>query len=401
MIRRVFLAFALVLVRGSFILPGAAQDAPPADPQGFDAFVRDLWPDAQARGIERATFDIAFAGVTADPRVMALTRKQPEYGKPVGAYVDALVSRRIEIGKAKAAEWEQTLAKIEKTFGVDRWIIVAIWGVETTFGNDEVRWDVIRSIATLAQGGYRTPYFRNELLVALGILQSEHIARDKLLGSWAGAMGQPQFMPSSFITYAVDFSHDGRRDIWTNVPDILASMANYLRKSGWKPDVPWGFEVNVPNDFNYRRSRASFAEWVELHLTRADGRAFPKSGDAILFFPSGASGPAFLVTKNFTVIKRYNDSDVYALAVAHLADRMHGGGPIRKKWPADDVQLSREQRIELQQRLRDRGYQVRDTEGHIDFNLRDAIRNVQEQFNMTPDGHPTLAFLERLNAGVQ
>lgn len=399
MMRHVFLAFALVLVQGSFTLPGGAQEAPPADPPGFDAFLRDLWPDAEARGITRATFDAAFAGATPDPRVMALTRKQPEYGKPVGSYIDALVSKaRIEAGTGKAAEWADTLAKVERTFGVDRSIIIAVWGVETTYGNNETRWDVIRSIATLAHGGYRTPYFRNELLVALTILQDEHIARENFLGSWAGAMGQPQFMPSSFVDCAVDFSGDGRRDIWTNVPDVLASIANYLRKFGWKPELTWGFEVSVPNNFDYRRSRASFAQWVELGAVRADGRAFPKSGDAILFFPSGASGPAFLVTENFTVIKRYNDSDVYALAVAHLADRVHGARPIRKKWPADDVQLSREQRIQLQRRLAEIGYPVREFEGHIDFDLRDGIRNMQVKFGMIPDGHPTAALLERLNA---
>jgi lytic murein transglycosylase len=353
--------------------------------------------DAQAGGITRATFDTAFADVTPDPRVMELTRKQPEYSKPAGEYLDLLVAKsRVEIGARKALEWAKIAAAIEKRFGVDPRIIIAIWGIETNYGSAEIPWDVIRSIATLAHGGYRTPYFRKELLVALRILQDRHITRDKLLGSWAGAMGQPQFMPSSFINYAVDFSGDGRKDIWTNVPDVLASIANYVKKFGWKSDLPWGFEINVPREFDYSRSRASFAEWTALRVVRADGGSFPSNGDAILFFPSGVSGPAFLVTANFLVIKRYNNSDLYALAVAHLSDRINGHAPIRASWPTDERPLSRDQRIALQKRLAELGYAVRDFEGRFDFDLRDFIRQVQTKFGMVPDGHPTAALLERL-----
>jgi hypothetical protein len=235
-------------------------------------------------------------------------------------------------------------------------------------------------------------------LAALVILQQGHISRDRMLGSWAGAMGQPQFMPSSFMEYAVDFSGDGRRDIWTNVPDVLASMANYFRRQGWQPGSTWGFEVAVPKGFDYRRSRASFQDWAKLGVRRADGRALPDTGDAILFFPSGASGPAFLVSENFVVIKRYNNSDVYALAVAQLADRMRGLSPIRAAWPRDDRQLSREQRIALQRKLAELGSQVRDFEGRIDFDLRDSIRDVQAKFGMLADGHPTTALMDRLGA---
>jgi hypothetical protein len=217
-----------------------------------------------------------------------------------------------------------------------------------------------------------------------------------MLGSWAGAMGQPQFMPSNFFDYAVDFSGDGRRDIWSNVPDVLASIANYLRKEAWNPDLTWGFEVVVPRGFDYQRSRGSFADWARVGLQRPNGQDFPTHGDAILFFPSGAAGAAFLVTENFVVVKRYNDSDVYALAVLHLADRIRGLGPIRADWPADDHQLSRDERIALQKRLAELGYYIRDFEGHFDFNLRDAIRDVQVKFGMLPDGHPTPALLKRL-----
>jgi membrane-bound lytic murein transglycosylase B len=322
--------------------PVEAQQAKP-DP-AFAAFLQELWPDARAKGVSRATFDLAFAGLTPDPRVMAITRRQPEYGRPAGAYIASMVSKaRIDIGTRKAAEFAATLDAVEERYGVDRWIILAIWGIETSYGAAPDRWDVIRSLATLAQARYRHPYFRNELITALVILQQGHIARNAMLGSFAGAMGQPQFMPSSFMEHAVDFSGDGRRDIWTNVPDVLASIANYLQKGGWKSGMTYGFEVIVPAGFDYRQSRGSFADWRVLGVRRADGGAFPAEGQAILFFPSGARGPAFLVTDNFVVIKRYNNSDVYALAASHLADRMHGGGPILAPWPQEDRQLSIEE----------------------------------------------------------
>jgi membrane-bound lytic murein transglycosylase B len=303
---------------------------------------------------------------------------------------------RIATGRSKAAEHAGTLAAVDKTYEVDPSVIVAIWGVESSYGAGKDKWDVIRSLATLAHARWRHPYFRNELIAALTILQGGHIARDRMAGSWAGAMGQTQFMPSNFMDLAVDFSGDGKRDIWSNVPDVLGSTANYFKTHGWKPGLPWGFEVIVPRDFDYRKSRAAFADWPGLGLKRADGGAWPAAGEAILFFPAGAGGPAFLITDNFTVIKRYNNSDVYALAVGHLADRIRGAGPIRGAWPADDRQLTREQRIAVQKKLVERGYKVRNVTGHFDFNLRDQIREVQAQFGMVADGHPSASFLERL-----
>ena len=271
-----------------------------ADPAKFKAYVQALRPDAEARGITRATFDAAFAGLTLDQRVAAATRRQPEYNSAVGAYVDRMASAaRIAGAARKAAEWSGTLDAIEQRYGVDRWIILAIWGMETSFGANTGGFDIIRSLATLAQIGYREAYFREELLTALRVLQGGHVARDKMLGSWAGAMGQPQFMPSSFMVLAVDFTGDGRKDIWTSVPDVLASIANYFRHWGWKQGLDWGHEVVVPRPFDYARSRATFSEWAGLGVRRADGRPLPEAGDAILLFPSGASGPAFLVTENF------------------------------------------------------------------------------------------------------
>jgi membrane-bound lytic murein transglycosylase B len=226
---------------GLGLLIGMARCAALADSQNmgktdagnFDAFLQELWPDAEARGVKRSTFELAFAGLSPDPRVILATRRQPEYGKPVVAYIGSLASKgRIEAGIRQAKRWAPALAAVEKTFGVDRGIILAIWGIEASYGDYEERRDVIRSLATLARARYREPYFRDELLVALKILQNGDVQRDKMVGSWAGAMGQPQFMPSSYFDYAVDFSGSGRPNIWTNVPDVLASIANYLRKKG-------------------------------------------------------------------------------------------------------------------------------------------------------------------------
>jgi len=364
--------------------------------QSFAAFINALWPDAQAKGITRANFDLAFKGVTPDPRVIAATKRQPEYGKPFGNYVNAVASkRRVIDGQKKAAQWSKTFDAVEKKFGVERWVLLALWGIETDFGAEKDRWDVFRSLSTLAYVRYRHPYFRNELIVALRIMQDGHIPRKNMVSSWAGAMGQTQFMPTNVIDYAIDFSGDGHRDIWNNVPDVLGSTANYLSKEHWQRGMPWGFEVLVPKDFDYRRSRGSFAEWRKLGVRRADGKPFP-DGDGILFFPAGAKGPGFIVTKNYDVLKEYNNSDAYAVSVGHLADLMHGGAPIRAAWPADDHPLSRGARIALQKKLAELGYKVNDFEGHVDFDLRDNIRNEQTKLGMVPDGNPTAALLEKL-----
>jgi len=392
---RIWLIITLVLAPGVAIAGDRA-------PTGFGSFLDELWPQAQARGISRATFEAAFSGVEPDPRVIAATRHQPEYGKPLGAYINSSAGQaRIAAGQRRAARWGDTLAAVEKLYGVDRFVILSIWGAESDYGVEKPRWDVIRSLATLAQAHYRDDVFRDELLAALRILQEGHVSRELMVGSWAGAMGQCQFLPSTFLQWAVDFSGDGRRDIWTDVPDALASIGHYLRGHGWIPGVPWGFEVAVPRAFDYRRSRGSFQEWAALGVQRVDGGSLPDRRDAILFFPGGADGPAFLVTDNFVAIKRYNDSDAYALAVAHLADRLRGLGPIRAPWPAHDVPLSRDQRIAMQRRLAQLGYKVGDFQGHIDFDLRDVIRDVQLKAGRVADGYPDRGLLELILSQAQ
>jgi membrane-bound lytic murein transglycosylase B len=366
----------------------------------FAPYLQELWPEAEHHGIARATFDAAFAGLEPDPNVLAAMRREPEYGKPMDAYMAGLVSpARVAMAQRKSPQFASTLRAVQDKYGVDQAILVSIWGIESSFGAGAQPWDVFRSVATLAQARFQPPLFRGELLSALKILQQGHVARREFVGSWAGAMGQPQFLPSSYLKYAVDFDGDGKADIWRSVPDVLASIANYLRKNGWQPQLPWGFEVAVPAAFDYRVSRGSMAEWTRRGLRRADGRPLPAAGSAILFFPAGAPGPAFLITDNFIVLKRYNNSDAYALAVAVLADRLHGLPGVLAAWPADDVQPSRRERVALQHRLAKLGYKVADLEGHFDFDLRDAVRELQVRFSIVPDGHPSRAFLDR--AGVE
>ncbi len=306
-------------------------------PQDFAAFLSGLWPEAARHGVSRSVFETATAGVTLDPGVIERTRKQAEFVKPIGEYLASAVSpARIETGRAKAQDWSSWIAKAESQYGVDRYIVLGVWGLETNFGKFAGDGSVIRSLASLAFIRYRGDYFRRELLAALQILQEGHIDAPHMLGSWAGAMGQTQFMPSSFKSYAVDFDGDGRRDIWGSVPDAIGSTANYLRKHHWIPGETWGYEVLLPPDL--ARDEASdrwlaFGAWADRGVRRADGGEMPRQGRATLLRPAGPSGPAFLVTPNFKVIKSYNNSTAYALGVSLLSDRIAGWGPLKGQWP--------------------------------------------------------------------
>jgi lytic murein transglycosylase len=390
------IALVIVALLLSFA-PASAQDT---EARSFRGYIEQLWPLAQAKGVTRATFERALGDVQYDFEVARLSRRQPEYGRPVGDYLASLVSQqRIAGGQRRLNELHALLDAIEKQYGVPREVLIAIWGVETGFGANQGGKGVIRSLATLAFHGYKGDFARDELLTALVILQEGHIPPERMIGSWAGAMGQPQFIPSSFMRFAVDFTGDGKRDLWTSVPDTLASIANYLRQNGWQPGQPWGFEVALPHGFDLRKSRGSFREWVTLGFRRADGGPLPTTtlrDEATLLFPSGARGPAFLVTANFVAVKTYNISDVYALAVLHLADRLRGAQPFVGRWPADDRQLSREDRMRIQKALAAKGYTPSNMQGMIDFEQRDMIRELQVKFGMTPDGHPGAEFLSRL-----
>ena len=330
------LVFAILAV---FATPRAGRAAEQADPH-FRAFVAGLWPEAHAHGVSRHTFDTAFIGVTPDPLVIARTRKQAEFTKPVGDYLASAVSeKRIARGRELAREYAPVLERIERQYGVDRYVVLGVWGLETNFGTYVGDNSVIRALATLAYAKYRGNYFRHELVTALRILEEGHVRAAQMQGSWAGAMGQTQFMPTSFMRYAVDFDHDGRKNIWTSVPDALASTANYLSQHAWVRGWTWGYEVRVPAGAGLTGDQKTFhpfRDWAAAGLRRTDGGQMPTQGTAALVTPVGPGGPTFLVTKNFRTIKTYNNSTAYALGVALLSDRIAGSGPLVAQWPQAD-----------------------------------------------------------------
>lgn len=374
--------------------PGPSAPAPRGS---FSSFVESLWPMAQARGVSRATFDRAFAGVTPNERVVELTQRQAEFTRPIWEYLDnAISAERLRLGEAARTRHATTLASVERAYGVPREIVLGVWGMETNFGSFTGSMDVIRSLATLAHVGHRGTFFRDELLAALQILQEGKIARGDLNGSWAGAMGHTQFMPTSYLRFAVDGDGDGRRDIWNSIPDALASTANYLRQHGWQPGLPWGMEVVVPAGFDFSQRTMAFSGFARAGVRRADGAALPNAGEATLFLPAGARGPAFLVTANFDVIKRYNASDSYALAVGLLGERLAGRPGVRGTWPRGERMLSADERRELQERLSRLGLYDGTIDGKIGSQSREAVRRFQLSRGLTPDGFADVAVLEAL-----
>jgi membrane-bound lytic murein transglycosylase B len=385
-------AMAVALVLG-LVAPAYANSAD---------FVRSLWPDAQAMGVSRQAFDASFASYSPISQVMELTRKQPEFSQTVQQYIDKRVTAaQAGKGAAMRKEWAQTLAGAQQRFGVQPEIVLAIWGMETNFGGFMGGNNTIHALATLTEGGYRADFFRKELLTALRIVSDGHITPNQMVGSWAGAMGHTQFMPSSFMRYAIDYNGDGRKDIWNSVPDALGSTANYLNAFGWRPGETWGYEVKLPTGFDFARARqlekVPLSQWAQMGISRVSGRAFPRGGDmARLYMPAGASGPAFLLLPNFDVIKRYNNSDSYALAVGHLADRIIGGGSFATPWPAGDYALSKAQRSELQSLLSRAGYDVGTPDGVVGPKTRAAVMAFQARAGLPADGHVSGLLLDRL-----
>ncbi|MGV3573798.1 MAG: lytic murein transglycosylase [Devosia sp.] len=390
-------AFSKAALAFSLVLGLAA----PAHANSAD-FVRGLWPDAQAMGVSRQAFDASFASYAPISQVMELTRKQPEFSQTVQQYIDKRVTAaQASKGAAMRGEWAQTLAGAQQRFGVQPEVVLAIWGMETNFGGFMGGNNTIHALATLTEGGYRADFFRKELLTALRIVSDGHIAPNQMVGSWAGAMGHTQFMPSSFMRYAIDYNGDGRKDIWNSVPDALGSTANYLNAFGWRPGETWGYEVKLPSGFDFARARqmekAPLSQWQQMGITRVSGRAFPRGGDVgRLYMPAGANGPAFLLLPNFDVIKRYNNSDSYALAVGHLADRIIGGGSFVTPWPAGDYALNKAQRAEVQSLLSRAGYDVGTPDGVVGPKTRAAVMAFQARAGLPADGHVSGLLLDRL-----
>ena len=368
--------------------------ASPAAAFQYSAFVESLWPEAKARGVTRATFERATSGLRLNAKLKRLTVKQPEFASPVGTYYAKRMSKaRIAGGKRKVAANRKLLARIGKRSGVDPYVVAAIWGLETSYGGYIGKLDVFRSLSTLAFYGYRDDFFRKEFVDALVMLQQEKLPRERMRGSWAGAVGQTQFIPSSFLKHAVDFDRDGDRDVWRSQADALGSTANYLKNHGWKAGLPWGFAIRAPKDVD--AVERSFAEWRKRGIKRLDGKALPKRGVATLFYPAGSEGQAFLVTSNFETIKAYNYSDAYALVVAHLADRLRGAKAVKLDWPGT-VPLTKSRRIALKKMLAERGFELDTRDGRITPDVRAAIRDVQARLGVTRDGHPDAGLLKRL-----
>ena len=392
----------VALALATFLLACTAHAEPPSAAES-QAFIEKLWPAAQARGISRPVFESATADFLPDPEVMALAAFQPEHTKAAGAYMMGLVPQsRIDTGRQLAATHSPLLAAIEVAYGVDRCILVAIWGVESAFGTEMGARSVVRSLATLAMAdARRAPFWTRELIAALRMLQDGAVQPEKFTGSWAGAVGHTQFIPSTYNARAVDFDKDGRRDIWDTVADALASSANYLRTSGWVAGSPWGFEVALPPDFDFAWSAPgrvrTFAEWQAAGVRAIAARGDPAPGLPLqLILPAGARGPAFLVSDNFRVLLKYNQSASYALAVGHLADRIAGGPALAAAWPTDDTPLTRTEREELQSLLASWGLDTGGLDGIIGDRTRAAIRTTQRTLSLVEDGHPSKELLRRL-----
>jgi membrane-bound lytic murein transglycosylase B len=365
-------------------------------------FVRGLWPLAEARGVSRSAFEAAFAGYNYMPKIMELTRKQPEFSQTVQQYVDRRVTNaQAAKGQAMRGEWAQTLGGAQQRWGVQPEIVLAIWGMETNFGGFMGGENTIHALATLTEGGYRADFFRGELLTALRIVSDGHVSPGNMVGSWAGAMGHTQFMPSSFMAYAVDYNGDGRKDIWNSVQDALGSTANYLNNFKWRPGETWGYEVKLPNGFDFARARqmerAPLSQWQAMGIQRVSGKPFPRASDVgRLYMPAGAAGPTFLLLPNFDVIKRYNNSDSYALAVGHLADRIIGGGGFATPWPAGDYALTKAQKAELQTLLGRAGFDVGSPDGVIGPKTRAAVLAYQTRMGLPADGYISGRLLDTL-----
>jgi peptidoglycan lytic transglycosylase B len=370
----------------------------------FHGCIQRLWPAAAKRGISRSNFAKYTAALTPDLRIMDLLDNQPEFTKSVWDYLDILVTNeRIERGRELLEKYRKVFDVVERSYGVDRYTIAAIWGVESNYGTLGGDRPVLRSTATLACVGRRQSFFREEFLSTLEILQRGDVRPEHLVGSWAGAFGPTQFMPTAFKRYAVDFDRDGRRDVVDSMPDVIASTANNLKKDGWVTGQTWGYEVVVPATFNFLLSdhgrSMPIREWERHGIRRPDGHPFPRPDDhAFLLVPAGVQGPGFLMLTNFSVIMKYNPAEAYALAIGHLADRLRGAGPFAQDWPRYERVLSRTERLELQQLLARHGFDVGEPDGQFGLKTRAAIREFQARSGRIPDGFASAGILDQLRA---
>ncbi len=343
------------------------------------------------------------SGVRLQPRVIELDRAQPEFTRTPWAYLDSAVSaQRIAGGRSKLAENNAPLAAAEARYGVPASVVTAIWGMESNYGGNFGSFRAVDALATLAFEGRRREWARNELLAVLRIVDQGDIAAGRMVGSWAGAMGHTQFLPSVFLAHAVDADGDGRRDIWGSIPDVTASTANYLASAGWRRGEPWGVEVQLPAGFDHSRAeltiRQASAQWAAEGVQPIDGTALPAFDSASVIAPAGARGPAFLIGPNFRAILRYNNSVNYALGVGLLARQIDGGAGVRTAWPRDLQPLSRSQVLELQTALNQRGFDAGTADGILGPATRVGLRKFQQSMQLPADGYPTVELLQKLTA---
>jgi membrane-bound lytic murein transglycosylase B len=372
----------------------------------FEAFIQTLWPIARQAGVSRELFDRAFAGVSEpDPVVLKLAANQPEFTSTTSAYLEKAVTPiRIATGKQEITAESQLLAAIEKKYGVDRHVLLGIWGIESNFGKDKGSMKVMRSLATLIYAGRKKQYARVQLVAAFKILKRGVVKPENFTGSWAAALGHTQFIPTSYLSYAVDWTGDGVKDIWNSKEDALASTANYLAKAGWKADRPWGWEVTLPKDFNPaligRSTWKTVAEWQKLGVQPAAGNTFTApDAKAFIMVPQGMDGPRFLVTQNFMALMDYNLSHSYAIAVGVLGDRIAGHGIIMASWPDTSYDLNYAERVELQRRLTARGFDTGGDDGRFGARTFEAVIAFEKSVGMPLDGKPSQKVLARLRQG--
>ncbi|WEV48895.1 lytic murein transglycosylase [Acinetobacter sp. ESL0695] len=374
----------------------------------FQQCLAQIKPLALASGIQNDIYDQYTKNLTPDYSVLDKLNYQPEFSTPIWDYLSGLVDdERIALGRSQLNQHQQVLSQIQNRYGVPPEVVVAVWGVESNFGNIVGKYPLLQSLGTLSCEGRRQSYFRGEFFAAIRILQSGDLTENQLIGSWAGAFGQTQFMPSTYERLAVDFDGDGRRDLVSNTSDALASTANFLKKSGWQTGMPWGFEVKVPSGFIFnnegRRNKKPLSEWLSKGITRIDGSPLVQGNItentvAGLLMPAGSSGPKFLVFKNFDAIYSYNAAESYALAIAYLSDRLKGNGPIIAPWPTDDAGTSRAERREIQTYLISKGYDIGEADGLIGDKTRQAISQEQQKLGLNPNGRAGQMFLNKIRS---
>ncbi|WP_439141461.1 lytic murein transglycosylase [Planktotalea sp.] len=369
---------------------------------GFKRWVSGFRSRAVSAGISPAVFERSFRGVQYLPKVIERDRNQSEFTKTIWEYLDSAASdTRIANGKAAMAEQMSKLEAIEAKYGVEKEVVTAVWGLESAYGEFRGETPIVSALATLSYDGRRGRFFESQLIAALKILQAGDTTPENMTGSWAGAMGHTQFIPTSYLDYAVDFTGDGRRDIWSDDPaDALASTAAYLSRFGWVTGQPWGVEVKLPEGFDYglasRKIKKAPSDWAALGVLGIDGTVVPNHGSGSILLPAGAKGVAFMVFKNFSVIERYNAADAYVIGVGHLSDRIRGSGPFKTEWPREDRALTFKERQQMQRLLSAAGFNTRGVDGKIGPNTVAAIRGFQKANGLIPDGYASLNLLNRL-----